>query len=183
MTSDAHDRIIAEGTHLRLVCRQGWEFVERSNSTGVVAIVAVTDEGELLLTEQFRKPVGCRVVDLPAGLAGDMAGLETERMSAAAHRELEEEVGYRAGEMRFVFRGPSSAGLTSEVITFFRAYGLQKVAEGGGDETEDIQVHAVPLEGIEEWLTAKMRGGVAIDPKIIAGMYFSGCIYCEPTEP
>ncbi len=64
------------GRFLNLVRRGKWEFVERHSATGVVGIVAVTDEGRLLLVEQFRPPLQKQVIELPAGLAGDIAGEE-----------------------------------------------------------------------------------------------------------
>jgi ADP-ribose pyrophosphatase len=180
VNSESDHRIIASGRFLRLVNREGWEFVERANATGVVAIVAVTDNGRLLLTEQYREPVRCRVADLPAGLAGDVAGEQDEDFAAAAQRELQEEVGYAAESMRYLFRGPSSAGLTSEVITFYRAGGLRRVGPGGGDASEDIQVHEVPLDEFDDWVAAALQRGVTIDPKVLAGLYFAGYVYREP---
>ncbi len=173
--------VLAEGRFLRLLSLHGWEYVERANATGVVAIVAVTDDGNLIVTEQFRPPVGQRVVDLPAGLAGDIDGQETEHFAGAAQRELIEEVGYQAAGMRYLFRGPSSAGLTSEVITFFRAVGLRKVGDGGGDDSEEITVHEIPLPDAPAWIQDRERRGIAIDPKIIAGLYFAGLQFSEDT--
>ena len=54
---------------------------DRPGVTGIVTVVAVTDDGRLVLTEQFRKPVGRRVIELPAGLAGDGTGSETEELA------------------------------------------------------------------------------------------------------
>lgn len=178
-SSDPSDdiEIIASGRFLRLVQRGGWEFVERSNAVGVVVIVAVTDEGELVLTEQFRKPVGKTVIDLPAGLAGDIVGEEGEAFEIAARRELLEETGFEATKMRYLSEGPSSAGMSSEIVTFFRAEGLRKVAEGGGDDTEDITVHLVSIDQIDAWLAARMDEGMAIDPKLFAGLYFASRQY------
>ena len=163
---------LAAGRFVRLVSDEGWEFAERLNSTGVVVIVPVTDEGELVLTEQFRKPVGRRVVDLPAGLAGDGPGGADEAFVTAAQRELVEETGYEAREMVLLAEGPSSAGLTSEIVTFYRAGGLTKVGPGGGDESEEIDVHLVPLESITTWLDNRVRQDCYIDPKVYVGLYF-----------
>jgi len=171
------DQVLGDGRFLRLVRRDGWEFVERANAAGVVAVVAVTDERKFLLTEQYRAPVGCRVADLPAGLAGDVDGQSDEDFAEAARRELVEEVGYEAESFRFLFRGPSSAGLTSEVVTFFRARGLRRIGPGGGDDSEAITVHEVPLDDFDAWTTAAIQRGVMIDPKILAGLYFAGCLY------
>ena len=64
-------RTIFEGKHVFVRERDGWEFVERKTATEAVAIVAVTEAGEVVLTEQYRRPVDARVIDWPAGLIGD----------------------------------------------------------------------------------------------------------------
>ena len=109
--------------------------------TGIVAIIAVTDDGKLLLVEQDRPPVGRRVIELPAGLAGDENGAEHEDLATAARRELREETGYDAAEMVRVAAGPPSAGMTDEVITLFRARGLRKVDDAGGVGSEQITLN------------------------------------------
>lgn len=165
---------LAEGQHLRLVRRQGWEYAERTRGTGVVVIVAVTDDGRLLLTEQYRTPVGTPVIELPAGLAGDRAEDAGEDLATAARRELLEETGFEAQAFAGLTEGPPSAGLSSEVVTFLRATGLTRIGEGGGDAHEAITVHAVPLDEVPAWLTAMTRRGCLIDPKVYAGLYFAG---------
>lgn len=160
------------GRHLSLVRRGHWEFATRHGATGVVALVAVTDDAKLLLVEQARPPIGKRAIELPAGLAGDIAGAESELLETAARRELLEETGYEAQEVRFLTEGPSSAGLTDEMITFFLMTGLTKTGDGGGDASEDIVVHEVPLAEMPDWLENRRRAGCAIDPKIYVGLFW-----------
>ena len=62
---------IFEGKHVLVIERDGWEFVERKNGKEAVAVIALTDDDELILVEQYRRPVDARVIDLPAGLVGD----------------------------------------------------------------------------------------------------------------
>ena len=169
----ARREVLAEGHHLRLVRRDGWEYTERTRGTGVVVIVAVTDDGRLLLTEQHRTPVGTPVVELPAGLAGDRAEDVAEDLKTAARRELLEETGYEADAFERLAEGPPSAGLSSEVVTFLRATGLRRVGPGGGDQHEAITVHAVPLGEVPGWLDAVARRGCLVDPKVYAGLYFA----------
>ncbi|MCC7421233.1 MAG: NUDIX hydrolase [Planctomycetaceae bacterium] len=147
---------------------------ERVDTTGVVTIIAVTADRRLLLTEQFRPPVRRRVIEMPAGLAGDVAGQEHEDLAVAARRELLEETGYECERMDFVAEGPSSSGLTSEIVTFFRATGLRWVGPGGGDGSEDIQLHSIPLSWIRGWLRERETAGILVDPKVYAGLYFLG---------
>ena len=137
-----------------------------------MVIVAVTVARNLLLVEQFRRPLERRVIELPAGLAGDIAGSETELLAVAAQRELLEETGYEAAEMQYLTAGPTSAGLTDEVVTFFLATGLNKTGRGGGDDSEAIDVHEIPLASIRTWLDDRANEGLSIDPKVYAGLFF-----------
>jgi len=166
-------QVMAEGRYTRLVKRDGWEYVERVNTSGIVLIVAVTPGGDLLLVEQHRPPLGARVIELPAGLAGDLPGQRDEPLVEAARRELVEETGYDAGSFEEVTAGPLSAGLTTEVVTVFVARELRQVSEGGGDDSEDIVVHEIPLDGCEAWLEARRRAGVMVDPKVYMALWFA----------
>src|SRR3954469_4815650 len=99
-----------KGKFLRVMKIGRWEYAERVNAIAGVVIVAVTNDGNLLLTEQERLPVGKRVIELPAGLAGDLKGKETEELALAARRELLEETGYEAGGLTWLTSGPPSPG-------------------------------------------------------------------------
>lgn len=167
----AHDRILYDGTFLRLKQRSHWQFVERNNARGAVIIVALTDHDELLLVEQPRLPVDAPVIELPAGLVGDVRGEEHEALEVAGARELEEETGYRPAQLTFLAEGPPSSGLANEIVSFYRARGLTRIDDGGGDDSEQITPHAVPLSEVESWLAARQAEGVLIDPKIYAGLY------------
>ena len=164
--------ILYEGRFLRVKKEGRWEYVERPWASGIVAVLAITEAHELILVEQFRIPVGKRVIEIPAGLSGDIAGAENEALAEAAKRELIEEAGYEAERMEFLTEGPPSAGLSTEVVTFFRARGLTKVSAGGGDGSEEIQVHLVPLAQIDSWIEAKRVEGCLIDYKVYAVLYF-----------
>lgn len=166
-------KVLGEGRWLQLVYADGWEWVTRHTCSGAVVIVAVTDRGELVLTEQYRVPLGAPVIDLPAGLVGDEPGSADEPMVEAARRELLEETGFQADTMAFLTEGPTSAGLTDESHAFFLARGARRVAAGGGDASEQITVHVVPLDAAEAWLDARRREGMAISPKVFAALYFA----------
>jgi ADP-ribose pyrophosphatase len=159
------------GRYLSLLEREGWEFASRCNASGVVVIVAVTEASEIVLVEQFRKPVKAQVIELPAGLVGDLADPD-ESVVDAARRELLEETGYAATAMKTLMACPSSAGISDEVITFILATGLERIGPGGGDASEDIEVFAVPLEGVDEWLDQRLAAGNQMDPKIYAALYW-----------
>ena len=162
-------RTVAEGRHLRFVERNGWEYVERPGITGIVVVVGLTDHGGLLLVSQWREPVGARVVELPAGLAGDVPGEAGEGLAAAAKRELLEETGFEARTMEPMFEGAPSPGISSEVVTFFRARGLRRTGRGGGVEGEGVRAHVVALSGLDDWLESMRAKGWLVDPKVYAG--------------
>jgi len=166
-----NDTLLYDGHYLRLVRREGWEFVSRRHR--VVVLVAFTPEDELLLVEQYRVPVRCRTIELPAGLVGDQPGQESEPLLEAARRELEEETGWRAANVAEIMPCPSSAGLTDEMAVFIRATDLERVGSGGGDDSETIRVHAVARERIDAWLAERHAEGFAIDPKIYTALYWS----------
>jgi len=171
-----------EGNFLRVIQCGRWEYADRVGTTGAVAVVAVTEDAKLLLTEQYRIPVGCRVIELPAGLAGDAPEQAAEALADAARRELLEETGYEAREMTRLASGPPSAGLASEIVTLFQATGLRRVAAGGGDAQEQIQVHEVPLAGVDRWLEARIAQGVMVDPKVYAGLYLLHIVRIEQVQ-
>lgn len=160
------------GKYLALIKEGRWEYADRTNATAASIIVAVTDEQKLLLVEQHRIPVHARTIELPAGLIGDEPGHGNEAHAEAARRELLEETGYTAGQIEALTRGPASGGLTSEIVTLLLATRLRRVGAGGGVAHEDIVVHDVPLEEVHDWLQAKAKAGMLIDPKIYAGLYF-----------
>src|SRR6478672_13194391 len=110
------NEILCDAKYLRLIRKQGWEFVQRKNVSGIVGIIAITNDKRLILVEQFRPPVGKYVIEIPAGLAGDTATTKNEDLRLAASRELEEETGYRAARMTLLASGTASAGLCDEVI-------------------------------------------------------------------
>jgi len=174
MTNDApRGDILGQGRFLRLIRQGHWEYADRIQARAAVMIIPVTDDGRLVLIEQHRQPLAAKVLELPAGLVGDIAGEEDEALATAAHRELLEETGYEAQRMELLMSGPPSAGMCSEIVAFFLASGLKRVGPGGGDHLEDILVHEVPLAETADWLASRASEGMLVDPKIYAGLYFA----------
>lgn len=158
-----------EGKFLTLVKDGRWEYCERVRNICAVMVFACTPEGKVLLVEEYRPPIHSRCLCFPAGLSND-EGPESDE--TAARRELEEETGYTADEVRYLFTGPSSPGLTSETLKFYLATGLRRVGSGGGVDTEEITVREAPLEDIDNWLAEQAAASIAIDPRIYTGLYF-----------
>jgi ADP-ribose pyrophosphatase len=169
-------RILFHGRFLDLAAIGSWEFVQRTRGSPV-GLIAVTPGDAIVLISQFRIPIQKTIIEIPAGLigdsvpkAGEAAPVETWEIAAA--RELREETGWTAGHFEKLSEGPTSAGLTSECVTFVRATGLVKAGEQEPDGDEQITVHEVPLAGVDAWLRAREEEGALIDPKIWAALYF-----------
>ena len=172
MNKHQPETTLHQGRFLSLRQRGHWEFCERVNSSGVVVILAVTPDDKVLFVEQYRPPVQNNVIEMPAGLAGDIAGQSDESLETAAARELEEETGYRAERIRLLTTGPASSGMSSEMVSFLLAEGLQRVGPGGGDDSEDITVHEVTLSQAGQWLIEREREGTPADPKVYGGLWW-----------
>jgi ADP-ribose pyrophosphatase len=167
-------RVLGQGRYITLLDEGGWEYAVRPHVTGIVVIVAITDDDHLLLVQQHRTAVHKQVVELPAGMVGDTDEHHDESLADAAARELTEETGYHAREMVLLAEGPTAVGMTGEVVSFFHARGLTRVGPGGGVESEQITVHTVPLRELMPFLAARAAEGLAIDPKIYAGLFLVG---------
>jgi ADP-ribose pyrophosphatase len=166
---DPTGKLLYEGRHLSLKQTGSWEFVERRGKAAGVMVVAVTSEGRLLLVEEHRPPVRGRVLSLPAGLADDPPGEDPAR---AAARELREETGYEAEGFELLGGGPSSPGLSSETVSFYRARGVRRAGPPTGEE--EITVHEIPVAEIDTWARAREREGFRIHPLLWSGLYLGG---------
>ncbi len=171
--ADAPVETLHQGRWLSLRKRGRWEYAERNNRGGAVIIVALTPEDNLLFVEQYRVAIQQYTIEMPAGLVGDLADHTDESALRAAARELQEETGYCCDRIDFIHRGPSSAGMSTEMITFVLARDLRRVGPGGGDDSENIVVHEVPRDKAGSWLFARAAEGYSIDPKLFAGLWLS----------
>lgn len=160
-----------EGKFLALRRRGRWEFVERINAYGAAVVIAVTENDELVLVEQFREPLQAHCIENPAGLAGDQPG--EEDILSAARRELLEETGFQAAQVELIMAGPSAPGMASELLSFVRATGLRRVHEGGGDGGENITVHVIPMAQVAPFLARQLSYGVQVDPRVYAALFLA----------
>jgi 8-oxo-dGTP pyrophosphatase MutT (NUDIX family) len=130
---------------------------------GAVAIVALDDDGQVLLIRHYRHPVDHLLWEIPAGLR-DVAG---EEPRATAERELLEEAGYQASDWHELADFFSSPGILTERIQVFLARGLTKVPESerGGHVPQHEEAHLlvrwVPLhQAVRLFLAGDLHNGV-----------------------
>jgi ADP-ribose pyrophosphatase len=107
---------------------------------GSVAVLAVHDDGRIVLVSQYRYPAGQTLWELPAGRLD--AG---ESPEAAAGRELEEEVGLRPSALEALATYFTTPGFCDETMHLFRGTGLLPVA-ARPEPDERIEVRSVTLE-------------------------------------
>lgn len=113
---------------------------------GAVAVIAVTDEGKLVLVEQYRKALERSIIEIPAGK------LEPgEEPIVTARRELEEETGYGAQSLTYLQAFATSPGFADEIIHLFVAKDLYKIENKAElDEDEFVELLEVSLEEAEQ---------------------------------
>ena len=156
--------IVWQGKYITVRRWGTWEYVGRARGISAAVILAAVD-GDILLVEQYRVPLGGPCLELPAGLVGDVS--QGEEIEIAAARELEEETGYKADRIEIIGRFASSPGMVSETFCLVKATGLTKVGEGGGEPGENIIVHRVPLAQIPAFVAAKRAQGMFMDVKLL----------------
>lgn len=128
---------------------------------GAVAIVALTDDGKIILERQYRYPLGRVVTEIPAGKLDSKA----EDRLEAAKREFREETGYTAEEWISLGDYSPAAAYTDERITIFLAKKLHRGSQQL-DEDEFLEFYFVPLEEAAE----KCTDGTITDGKTVAGV-------------
>src|SRR3989454_5427594 len=106
---------------------------------GAAAIVPLKDERTVVLIRQFRHAAGGFIYEIPAGKLHP-----GEDPTACAARELEEEIGYRAGALELLSSIFTAPGFTDEVIHIFKATGLTKGRQQL-DRDEVLEVIEMPL--------------------------------------
>ncbi|MBR0596863.1 NUDIX domain-containing protein [Sinanaerobacter chloroacetimidivorans] len=133
------------------------EIIEHN---GGVALAAVTDDGKMVMVKQFRKAAEKAVLEVPAG---KIEAGEDHRLTA--ERELKEETGYSAREIRFLTSFYSSIGYSTEVIYLYLASGLTP-GETDFDDNESIDI----LEYDRSELKQMVLSGEIEDAKTIAAI-------------
>jgi ADP-ribose pyrophosphatase len=133
------------------------EIVEHAPA---IAVIAVDNDGALLLVKQYRTPTGKELLEIPAGgIDGD------ETPEEAAVREMQEETGFKPRKLVKLGGVFSAPGFTDEYLYIFLATDLvpsRLVAE----DTDEIQIMRVPPEKLRDMIAA----GEIEDSKTLAAV-------------
>ncbi|KEF34324.1 ADP-ribose pyrophosphatase [Deinococcus sp. RL] len=161
-TGREDSQVIYDGHVVRLEVLGGkWEVVRHADA---VAVLALSERGEMLLVRQRRPAVGAVTLEAPAGLID-----EGETPEQAARRELQEEAGLD-GELTLLTRFYSSPGFCDELLYVFAAEGLRE-SRRPHDEDEDLEVVWLPpgevLDGLRD---GTLRGSASTVAAALYGL-------------
>jgi ADP-ribose pyrophosphatase len=161
-------RVMYDGNFIT-VCKDNVLLPDGSTSTreyithpGAVAVLALLDNGKLVMERQYRYPLHREFIELPAGKID-----ANEDILVCAQRELLEETGYVAREWIHLTTAWPCIGYADECMEYFLARGLTH--EGSQlDDGEFLEVFELSLEEALEWV----RAGRISDSKTIVGLFW-----------
>lgn len=125
---------------------------------GAVVVLPALPGDRIVMIRNFRHAIDQTLLELPAGTLDR----EGEDPLDAAHRELEEETGYRAGRMTELCRFFPSPGFMSELLTAYVATDLSKTVQRL-EPTERIIVEEMSAEAA----LREVRSGGIVDAKTL----------------
>ncbi|MBR1866912.1 MAG: NUDIX hydrolase [Lachnospiraceae bacterium] len=135
-----------------------WDYIHHD---GAAAVVAVTEDGKLVMVRQYRNALDRFTLELPAGKLDDPG----EPALECAKRELEEEAGYYTDDFEYLLTVNTTVAFCNEKIDIFLARNLQKT-EQHLDEEESIDVEFWSIEDLKQMIYE----GKMTDSKTVAGI-------------
>ncbi len=114
-----------------------WDYIKHK---GAAAVVAVKEDGRLLMVRQYRNALNRETLEIPAG---GLNGAD-EPTDIAAARELEEEAGYTAGKLELLLTICTTVAFCDEKIDIYLATDLQRSRQHlDEDEFLDVESHDI----------------------------------------
>lgn len=139
---------------------ENFDFIKHR---GAAAVIPVLDDGRIIMVRQYRNAIDQYTLEIPAG---GLNGAD-EPTRVAAHRELEEETGYRANieDVTFLLTLYTTVAFCNEKIDIYVARNLEKTHQHlDDDEFIDVSIHTV------DELSQMILDGKIVDSKTIAGI-------------
>jgi ADP-ribose pyrophosphatase len=131
---------------------------------GASAVVAVDEEGQAILIRQYRHAAGGYIWELPAGVLGP-----GEAPDVCAARELEEEAGVKAADLKHLGTMFTSPGFCDERIHLFLARGLRETQHAHEPDEVIAEITRFPVADV----LAMIRDGRIVDGKTIVGLHLA----------
>jgi 8-oxo-dGTP pyrophosphatase MutT (NUDIX family) len=150
---------------------------------GAVAIVALDDDGDVVLLRQYRHPVGGYLWELPAGLCDE----DGEPPLETAKRELAEEVKLSAERWSLLTTSYSTPGFCDELVLVYLAEGLSDVDRPEGFTVEheelDLEVQRVPLaDAVQRVFDGDIRNAAAVIGLLAAAQHRASSPRLRPVD-
>ena len=130
---------------------------------GGAVVVPVKDDGKIILVKQFRYPLQKKLIELPAGKLDN-----GEDPLLCATRELEEETGYKANEIKKLGEIYTAPGYCTEILHIYSTRGLTPGNHNREEGEHGMEILELSLNEIEEMI---LKGEIT-DAKTIVGIYF-----------
>jgi ADP-ribose pyrophosphatase len=124
------------------------------------AIIPFVSEKEILMVRQYRYALQEETLEIPAGKLDP-----GESPDACVRRELREETGYVAGDIKFLYTYAPAIGYSNELIHVFRGRGLERIDE----PTDQIEIDAVERMSLEK-IRALVKEGLILDGKTLLAL-------------
>lgn len=137
-----------------------------------VSVIALTDEGNVVLIREYRHGAEAITIGLPSG-----ASEPGEEMEEVARREFAEETGYSAREWVRIGEGYSNWAINTNKVHFYLAFGAEKTGEQKLDPNEEIEV--------VEWPWKKYFEQDGVEPQHClhtAGLYYAARYFAQNPE-
>ncbi len=130
---------------------------------GGAVVVPVKDDGKIILVKQFRYPLQKTLIELPAGKLD-----KDEDPLICATRELEEETGYKATEIKKLGQIYTAPGYCTEVLHIYYAKGLKPGNHNREEGEQGMEILELSLNEIEKMINQ----GEITDAKTIVGIHY-----------
>lgn len=132
-----------------------WDYIRHK---GAAAVVAVKNDGKLLMVRQYRNALDRETLEIPAGGLNDV----NEPTDLAAARELEEETGYQAGKLELLLSLRTTVAFCDEKIDVYVATDLKR-SEQHLDEDEYLDVVSCDVEELLQMIyDCKIQDGKTV---------------------
>lgn len=142
------------------------EFIRHPGASAVIPFLDPPDalDPRLVLLRQYRYAAGGVIYEIPAGIPSDTA----EAWEACASRELLEETGFEAGDLRYLSRIFTTPGFTDETIHLFAATDLTE-AGARPDTDEFLEIEILRFSEVMK----KIQNGEIVDAKTLCALLFA----------